>query len=390
MPPSAGSRNQEREKLAAVVLAGFCAFLFLYAPQPLLPSLAREFGRSASGISLVITVSTLGVALAAPFVGLLGDRIGPGRIIVPSVIASAVTGALAAMTGSFGAMLFWRFAQGVVTPGIFGATVAYITEEWEGRTGAAISAYVSGTVIGGFSGRFLAALIGARYSWQTAFLALSVATAICAVALWRLLPAGEGRADRRREDPRVIFEHLRNRRLLATYMGGLCVLFTLVATFTYINFYLAAPPFNLGTVALGLVFVAYPVSAVLNAILGRYIDRLGHRLSMMTAFAGSILGILLTLNHSLAVIVTGLSIECTGIFLAQSIANSYIGIVAPRGRAAAVGLYVSAYYFGGTLGSAVPGMFWKWNGWIACVALIVLVQLTTIGVAGIFWREEAA
>jgi MFS family permease len=188
----------------------------------------------------------------------------------------------------------------------------------------------------------------------------------------------------------VIFEHLRNRRLLATYMAGLCVLFTLVGTFTYINFYLAAPPFNLGTVALGLVFIAYPVSALLNAILGRYIDRLGHRASMMTAFAGGIVGTLLTLHHNIAVIVAGLSLECTGIFLAQSIANSYIGIVAPRGRAAAVGLYVSAYYLGGTLGSAVPGVFWKLGGWIACVALIVFVQMTTIGVAGVFWREEAA
>ena len=32
-----------RSRTAAVVLAGFCAFLTIYAPQPLLPLLAREF-----------------------------------------------------------------------------------------------------------------------------------------------------------------------------------------------------------------------------------------------------------------------------------------------------------------------------------------------------------
>ena len=38
-PPTAHSTT----RTAAVVLAGFCAFLTLFAPQPLLPMLAREF-----------------------------------------------------------------------------------------------------------------------------------------------------------------------------------------------------------------------------------------------------------------------------------------------------------------------------------------------------------
>ena len=41
-----------RSRTAAVVLAGFCAFLTIYAPQPLLPLLAREFRTSAAAISL--------------------------------------------------------------------------------------------------------------------------------------------------------------------------------------------------------------------------------------------------------------------------------------------------------------------------------------------------
>ena len=53
-------------RTAAVVFAGFCAFVTLFAPQPLLPMLAREFRVSAAAISLVVTASTLAVAMAAP------------------------------------------------------------------------------------------------------------------------------------------------------------------------------------------------------------------------------------------------------------------------------------------------------------------------------------
>jgi len=45
--------------------------------------------------------------------------------------------------------------------------------------------------------------------------------------------------------PRAMLGHLRNPPLAATYAVGFCVLFTLIATFTYVNFYLAAPPFRL-------------------------------------------------------------------------------------------------------------------------------------------------
>ncbi len=41
----------------AVGLAGYCAFVNLYAPQSILPMLSGEFGASASEVSTIITVS---------------------------------------------------------------------------------------------------------------------------------------------------------------------------------------------------------------------------------------------------------------------------------------------------------------------------------------------
>ena len=137
-----------------VVLAGFCSFVSLFLTQPILPLLASIYGASKATVSLTVTAATLGVALAAPFAGQIADRLGRKPVIVWSAGLLGVTTLLGATSPDLHWLIFWRFLQGVVTPGVFAVTVAYINDEWPAeRVGAAAGAYVSGTVVGGFSGR---------------------------------------------------------------------------------------------------------------------------------------------------------------------------------------------------------------------------------------------
>ena len=375
-------------RTAAVVFAGFCAFTTLFAPQPLLPMLARSFQVTPAAISLVMTVSTLAVACSAPLAGLVADRLGRKRVIVPAAFLLAVPTLLAATSSGYREMLFWRFWQGVFTPGIFAVTIAYINEEWESGAGAATAAYVTGTVIGGFSGRFFSALVASAISWRWSFVTLGTLNLAGAFAIRAWLPPGRrfARSPSGGSGARAMWRHLRDPRLAATYAVGFCIMFTLLGTFTYINFYLSAPPFSLTTSALGLLFVVYLVGAIVTPTAGKWIDRRGHRFALVTAFCGGAAGIALTLIHSLPVIVFGLALCCTSVFIANSSGSSYVGSAAQQDRAAAVGLYVTFYYLGGSAGSAVPGYFWTTGGWPACVALIIAVQLLTISLALIFWR----
>ena len=387
-PPMPHKTGDSRTRTAAVVCAGFCAFLGLFAPQPLLPMLGAAFGVSAAAVSLVVTVSTMAVAIAAPLAGMIADRLGRKRVMVPAAFLLAVPTVLAATSHSLGQLLFWRFLQGALTPGIFAVTISYINEEWVEGAGRTVAAYVTGTVLGGFSGRMLAGVVAAHTSWRWAFVMLGALNALGAVAIWRWLPPGRRFARARRGSSPVgpMLRHLKNPRLLATYAVGFCVMFTMLAAFTYVNFYLAAPPFRLGTEALAMIFVVYLVGAVITPFAGRLIDRLGHRAAVLIAFSGGIAGISLTLVHSLPAVMTGLAVCSTGVFIANSAGSSYVGVVTHEARAAAVGLYVTFYYTGGSFGSALPGGFWSRGGWPACVALIAAVQLLTIAMALFFWR----
>lgn len=384
--PAVATSSRARQT-AAVILAGFCAFLDLYAPQPMLPDLARAFGRTPGQISQLISISTIAVALAAPFIGTLSDRFGRKRLIVISALGISIPVLLAATATSFAQLLVWRFLVGIFTPGIFALTVTYINEEWTKGAGRAMSSYVSGTVGGGFVGRMLCAIVASHFSWRMAFALLGALNLIGGLAIWYLMPKEKNQAPATRGIARTMLGHLQNTRLLATYAAGFCVLFSLLGVFTYVNFLLAAPPFNMNAAQLGNMFTVYLVSVFLMPFLGKYIERFGQRRAFALAMILALGGVLLTLIPSVPVILLGLALFCTGIFAGQSSASSFIGKAAHGAKAAAVGLYVTAYYLGGSFGAAVPGIFWSRFGWTGCVLLIAAVELMTAAMAYYFWHN---
>jgi MFS family permease len=165
------------------------------------------------------------------------------------------------------------------------------------------------------------------------------------------------------------------------------VLFTQIATFTYVTFHLAGPPFELSTAALGWLFTVYLAGAVAAPIAGRWIDAYGHRSGLVAAIVLGVIGSLLTLGHVLVSVIAGLALVCSGVFAAQAAANSYIGIAAARDRGLAVGLYATFYYIGGSVGGSVPALVWNRGGWPACVGLIVVVQVLTAAIGWEAWSD---
>ena len=378
-----------RPPTVPIILAGFAAFLDLYATQPILPLLARTFHASTLAVSLTITAPTIAVAAAAPIVGRLADRVGLRRVIVGSAFALTITTALAATSANLTQLIGWRFVQGLLTPGIFAIAMAYIHHEWPpSHVGRATAAYISGTVTGGFTGRAVAGMIAGGETWRAAFVALAVLNLVVAVALWRWLPAEQHPEGRDRPRQGSILAHLRNPQLVATFTVGFCVLCAQVAMFTYVPFHLAAPPFNLSTVALGWLFSVYLVGAIVTPMAGRWIDRYGHRTGLSLSVVLGVTGALLTALPSLPLVIVGLSVFATAVFIAQSSATSHVGANAEHDRALAIGLYSTFYYLGGSAGAAIPALAWSRAGWLGCVALVVFVQLATLAIALTTWSRR--
>lgn len=380
--------------VVGVFLCGVVAFLTLYATQPLLPLLETLFHASKSAVGWTVSASTFGVAIAAPLLGSFTERANRKRVILISVVLLALPTCMAATSTSLGWLVFWRLLQGLITPGVFATTIAYITEGWPPTAVAPVmSIYVSGTALGGFSGRLITGIVAEHAGWRLSFVVLGVTTFAGAALVWWLLPnRPRSHATGTRPPPRQIFPamfaHFRNPRLLTTYVVGFNVLFSLVGVFTYITFYLAAPPFSLSTASLSLLFVVYLVGLVVTPIAGALLPRVGLRAGITGSNLLALIGVLITLVHSLALVIAGLALCCTGVFISQSCATSFLReAAAEASRASAVGMYVACYYIGGTVAGVVPSIVWNYGGWTACVALVAAVDVLSIVVARRGWRE---
>lgn len=382
---------------AAVTLCGVCAFLELYCTQPLLPLLARIFHASKTGVGMTVSAATLGVAIAAPVFGALTERLPRKRVIVYSILGVSIPTLLAATSTSLAQLIFWRFLQGIMVPGIIAVVVTYIGEEWPPeRVALIMSFYVSGTALGGFIGRISAGILADYFSWRISFLVLGLASLVgtAAVAAW--LPHGHRRTppNPSAAPPAFLFQvqqMLRNRRLVATFAVGFNVLFSLVGVFTWITFYLAAPPFSLSITALSSLFFVYLIGLIVTPFAGYLITRIGLRAGIGGAISCAIAGVLLTLSHSLPLVILGLAALSSGVFIAQTASQSHLRVASPPGaRVTAAGIYITCYYLGGTAAGVVPGAFWAWGKWPACVAFIVLMQLIALTIALIGWRTVTA
>jgi len=373
----------------ATMVAGMCTFLNVYSTQPLLPLLRETFHASELEVSFTVSATIFATALTAPIIGMIAERRGRKKVIVPSLFLLAIPTALAATSSSLPALIFWRFAQGLFVPGVIAVMLAYVNEEWAGRgVGRAMSSYVTGTVIGGFLGRFISGVIATHWQWRYSFLVLAVLDLMGAVVVRAWLPPAKNfvRAEHLQQVLDHAREHLRNPRLLANFGMGATALFALVGCFTYANFYLAAAPFHLNSAQLGSIFFVYLLGVVITPQSGRFLDRFGFRHTTVVYCAMMIAGLLLTLVKSLPVVIAGLAIFSSGVFVAQAAATVQTGAIAGRARSSAAGLYIAFYYLGGSLGATLTDWFWRWRGWPGCVALLGGVSLVSLWLARISSR----
>jgi len=363
----------------------------MWCTQSLLPILAAAFHVTESQIGLTVTAPLIGTAVMAPLIGAISDRFGRKRLITGAAFLLFIPTLGAAFSSTLDEFVLCRFIQGLTLPFIFTITIAYIGEETTGPATARMAGiYTSGAISGGFSGRVLSGIITQAASWQAALLTIAGLSLAMAVLITIALP--------REKNFRPLYgfsralasfpRHLSNPKLLATYTAGFGVLFCLVAVFTFINFRLAAAPYQLGPAALGEIFVVYLSGVVMTPIAGRLAARFGLRPIMAAATAAILAGLGISLSAPLPLILLGLTLICGGIFIQQTLATSFVSQVAREAKSTAVGLYVTFYYVGGSFGGFLPGSAWHEFGWLGCAGIVAAMQLVMFPIAMRFWVQK--
>jgi predicted MFS family arabinose efflux permease len=377
----------------AVALSGFCAFLNLYSPQALLPELSRQFAATPAQVSTIMFASTFAVALTAPLTGAIADALGRKRVIVTALFCICVPMLLVATAADIPGIAFWRFIQGLLLPPIFAVTVAYIGDEWPPAqvTGVA-GIYVAGSSVGGFAGRMIPGLLSDAFGWRIALATPAVITFAAAIIIAFMLPREKHfiRSEGFHTALRQMLRHLSNAQLLATFAVGFGTLFNFIATFTYVSFRLAGPPYGFSSSLLGLIFVTYLAGALIAPWTGQFVARFSRRRFMLGVLAVWGLGALITLFPSITTIAIGLVLCAACGIVCQTVSTGYVTTIAKQGRSAAVGLYVTFFYIGGSVGAVLPGLTWAKAGWPATVGMLLISQALMATVVWLIWPRDPA
>lgn len=367
-------------------LIGMFAFLQVYSIQAILPVLMMDFTATEVQAGMIVGATILAIAIMSPFLGMLSDAVGRKSFIVGALLFLAIPTALIAQSPNIGWMGMWRFMQGLSVPGITVVTIAYIGEEFEGRALTELmSFYVSGSVLGGFMGRFLLGHLHELIGWRAGYYVMAGMTLIGALWVGKMLPASRHFVANPnfRSAMQTLGEHLVNRYVVTSCLLGACVLFSLVGCFTFINLHLANIPYELSTGALANIFAVYLIGVVITPLSTTLLRRFGSARTVRVAVIISMFGVLLTLVTPLWGIVLGLAIMSSGVFITQAATISYIAVNVKKGRSLASGLYYMGYYAGGTMGAWLCGIAYARGQWSLTVWLLLFVQVLALLVASI-------
>ncbi len=260
--------------------------------SPAFPRMVDVFGISRAQVGWLVTAYSLPGILSAPVIGVLADRWGTKRVLVPSVLLFSAAGSACALARDFGLLLGLRALQGMAAAPLVGLSITIIGTLYEGRARYRLIGYNStalsvGTALYPLLGGGLAAI-----AWYWPFAMPLLATPVgLAVAAWMEEPDASPTMgwETYRSAVQAALGDRRVRALLLLNAGFFTLLFGVV--FTYVPELLSAR-FAAPSITSGLVLTSLSIGSGLAA------TQLGHLTtwtSLPRLLVGSFVGLALAL-----------------------------------------------------------------------------------------------
>jgi predicted MFS family arabinose efflux permease len=378
--------------LAALFCAGVATFAQLYSPQAVLPLIAADLGIGAASAALMVSASTVGLAIGVIPWSTLADRIGRVNAISISVTGATTVGLLVPFAPTFQLLLAGRFLEGLIVGGVPAIAVAYLTEEIDPVHAArAAGTFVAGTTIGGLTGRLVSSPVAEIAGWRIGVFTVAVVCGIAALSFVKLAPQPRGFVPSNRSGTNPegslaqrLFANLRFRRQLTLFAQAFLLMGGFVALYNYLGFRLSAAPFYLPPFAVSLVFLAYLAGTWASSRAGAEASRFGRKAVLVASVAVMIGGVAITLSDNVIAVLAGLVIATAGFFGAHSIAAGWTGRSAPVGKAQASSLYNLFYYGGSSVIGWFGGLAFDGYGWTAVAATIMVLAVIAAAAATLF------
>jgi YNFM family putative membrane transporter len=373
---------QRLADMSGFLLAAGAMFATMYCTQAILPEIGRAFDASAAETGLTLSVLVFAVAAGALLWGPLAERLGRPRALTLASLLLVAPTICVALAPTLEVMLVARALQGLCMPGLLAVGVPYVAEVFVPALGGrAMGFYNLALIVGGLAGRLGVGLATAWLGWRGALALVAVLPAGAAILLLRRRPpdrVGAGRAPRAARAG--VADALRDPTVLRATAVASLIFFAFVATFSYVPFRLAGPPFNLDVATTSLVFGLWLVGLA-SPLAGHLADVLGWRTAAAGAAACGVVGAILSSASALPLVVAGLGLVTLAQFAGLTAAQLGLASAPVRSLGAASAVYFSTYYLVGGLAAFLPGYAWEAEGWASVVAVVAAAEALALAIA---------
>lgn len=238
--------------------------------MPVLPLLARELDAPVETIGLVLTAFTLPGIFLAPVAGILADRFGRKKVLVPGLIIFGLAGAACGLAQTLPPLLTLRFVQGIGAAPLGVLYTTIIGDLYKGKERTRIMGLNAGVLgIGTAIFPALGGLMG-ELGWHWPFFLPLIALPLCVAVLTRLdLPEPEFKQDLKSYF-KSAREIIQSRQAIALFSVTLLTFFILYGPIVTFFPILADTTFDVPPSAIGGLFGASSLAtAIASALIGK-------------------------------------------------------------------------------------------------------------------------
>ncbi|MEV0162500.1 MFS transporter [Nonomuraea fuscirosea] len=339
-----------------------------YFAQPLLDLIGRELGLGPTTAALTVTAAQAGYALGLILLVPLGDLMERRRLAVALYAATAVFLLVSATAADGTVLLISTALTGLASVGAqvvvpFAATLADPAER-----GRVVGTVMTGLILGLLLARTASGTLSELGGWRTVYWVNAALMALTAVLLRLFLPrlGGDGG---RLSYPALLRSTLSMFRLepLLRWRAGIGALSlaSFSVLWTALTFLLAGSPYGWTESAIGLFGLVGAAGALTATVAGRLADR---GLVQVVTGAGTVL--LVASWLAIAAGARSLVWLLAGVILLdlahQAVLNSSQNVVyalRPQARNRINSAFMTSFFVGGAIGSALTSLVWVHAGW---------------------------
>lgn len=357
-PVTDSSQKGLQATMRLLAAGAFASGLSIRLVDPMLPTLAEEFGRTPTDLAPTVTAFTVAYGLFTLIHGPLGDRRGKLHVIAIASMVAAIASIACAFAPSAQALVLFRFLAGAACAAVIPLSLAWIGDNVDFATRQATlarfaAAPISGFIVAQAIGGLLADTLGWRIAFAvpaTIFVAAGIVVRREAARLSaRPSPAGTGGPGRGILPGYAALLQDRWARFLVTAVGLEAGLTFAAMAFvpTYLHLKLHTPLW-----LAGLMVAVFGVGGLLfSATAKRIVAKLGT--ARMALAGGAMLGLAI-----LAIGIAGnawiAALACMvggfGFYMLHNTLQTQATQVSPQARGTAIAVFALSLFVGQSIG----------------------------------------